>query len=182
MYNTGHHFFLTQRQSYLKKERLRQLYITVCRHLRVDFSFTGIRININIYMYMYILQRTRQSLWILAVPAKVALCILTQPFRSITTGQDGLLSAINMIKDNKNPPVQVKKRNMHCYKLSSKRLNLLSTLHRTVWGVSPSSSDEKRRNIHCYKLSSKQLNLLFMLHRTVWGLPPCLSYTVLWNR
>ena len=56
------HFFVTHRQSYLKKERLRQLYITVCRHLRVDLSFTGIRININIYMYMYILQRTRQSL------------------------------------------------------------------------------------------------------------------------
>ena len=56
------HFFVTHRQSYFKKERLRQLYITVCRHLGVDLSFTGIRININIYMYMYILQRTRQSL------------------------------------------------------------------------------------------------------------------------
>ena len=40
------HFFVTHRQSYLKKERLRQLYITVSRHLRVDLSFTRIRINI----------------------------------------------------------------------------------------------------------------------------------------
>ena len=64
-----------------------------------------------------------------------------------------------------------KKRNIYCYKLSSKRLNQLFMLHRTVWGVPPASSDE----LETQHISSKRLSLLFMLHRTVWGVPPASS-------
>ena len=68
----------------------------------------------------------------------------------------------------------MKKRNIHCYKLSSERLNLLFMLHRTVWGVSPASSNKKTQHM-LLQISSERLKLLFMLLRTVWGVPPASS-------
>ena len=103
-----------------------RLYITAHRHLRVDWSFT--EKNKHKYLHVDVSAHSAKSL-IFSRSCLGGLMILIQPFRGITTGQDGHFS---VVEEDKNPSVQMKKQNIHCYKLSSKRLNLLFMLHPTV--------------------------------------------------